>query len=436
MIASIAERRGLAAAFRETLPLLQNASLVGFAEVMNRVTHVVTAIALARCLDIVEFGIAAAAITVHELTRMFVQNGLGSRIVAAAPEEVENTARCIHRLNWWLGLSLAASQVVTAAAVHFFWGSSQLALAIALLAVVHVIYPLSMVQVFLAQREGRWRCVSGAIGAQAVVDNALTAGLVIFGAGLWAVILPKILVAPLWVFWHRTATPWTPRGHIRAGSYRKLMAYACQVLGVEMLASLRMHGDKALIGLLMGPAALGLYAFASNIGNSITIGVSQCINAVLLPFLREGRDKGTLASSFTQALLSIVLPVVPVVALQGALAWWYVPAVFGDKWNDAIPLLVILAPFSVVRPVIVATSQLLRATDGTQTDFRLAALSTLLFFAGLACGSFQGLIGATAGACMGLAVGAGAGLWIAYRHLSRAAGGGTPPSAASPPAHR
>jgi teichuronic acid exporter len=430
MIGSIRRHGATSASLRDVMPLLRGVSLVGSAEIINRITHIITAIALARCLGVVEFGIAAAAITAHELTRMFVQNGLGARIATAAPEEVDEIARCVHRLNWWLGIALAMSQIATALAIHLAWGASQLALAIALLAVVHVIYPLSMVQVFLAQRAGRWRCVSGAIATQAVVDNTLTAALALAGAGLWAVVIPKILVAPLWVIWHRIATPWKPAGHAPAARYRSLISYALQVLGVEMLASLRAHGDKALIGVLMGPAALGLYAFASNIANSITIGMAQCINAVMLPFLRESREKGRLGSGFAQSLASILIPVVPVVALQGALAWWYVPLVFGEKWNDAIPLLVILAPFSVVRPVIVATSQLLRASDDTMTDVGLAALATVLFFGGLALGSMHGLAGATAGACIGLAVGAGAGLWVAFLRLARQEPAGGAPLAA------
>lgn len=419
MSAILSMRAGLADSFRNALPMLRSAGLVGSAEIVNRITHVVTAIALARSLDVIEFGIAAAAITTHELTRMLVQNGLGARIVTAHADDVDDIVRCAHRLNWLLGWALAASQIATAAAIHFLWGSPQLALAIALLAVVHVIYPMSMVQVFLAQRDGRWGCLSGAIGTQAVFDNMLTAGLALCGAGLWAVIVPKVLAAPLWVMWHRRATRWSPSRPVPAGLSRKLISYSLEVLGVEMLSTLRTHGDKALVGLLMGPLALGLYAFAANIANSITIGLSQCINAVMLPFLRKGRDEGELLTTFGRSLAAMLLPVVPVIAIQGALSPWYVPLVFGEKWTEAIPLLVVLSAFSVVRPVIVATSQLLRATDDTRMDAWLAALTTTLFFVGLALGSVLSLFSAALGACVGLSVGASVGLWIASRRAGR-----------------
>ena len=57
--------------------LLAPAGLMTGAELVNRVTRIVTAIALARSMGIAEFGIAMVALTVHELVRMFIQNGLG-----------------------------------------------------------------------------------------------------------------------------------------------------------------------------------------------------------------------------------------------------------------------------------------------------------------------------------------------------------------------
>ena len=408
---------GLATPFRNALPVLRSAGLVGCAEIINRVTHIVTAIALARCLGVVEFGIAAAAITVHELTRMFIQNGLGPRIITAGESDLQQIATSVHRLNWMLGIALGVIQLCLALAIWGIWGSPQLATAVAALAVVHVIYPLSMVSVFLVQREGRWRCFSGAIAAQAVVDNVLTAGLAFAGAGIWAVVIPKILVAPLWVIWHRIATPWSASGKTDAAVDRQLVADAAKILGVEVLANLRAHGDKALVGLLMGPQALGLYAFAANIGNSITTGLSQCISAVLLPFLRKGHENGNLLQNFNQSLATMLLPVVPVVAAQGMLAWWFVPLVFGDKWNDAAPLLVIISLFSMVRPIIVAVSQLLRASDNASTDMLTAAITTALFFTGLVAGSTIGLAAATAGACIGLALGAASSFCLAVRHI-------------------
>ena len=79
-----------------------------------------------------------------------------------------------------------------------------------MLALVHVIYPFAMVQVYLAQRDDRWAEVSFAIAAQAAIDNVLTAILAIAGFGIWAVVVPKLVVAVLWVIWHRSCHDMAP----------------------------------------------------------------------------------------------------------------------------------------------------------------------------------------------------------------------------------
>ena len=109
------------AGVRTGIALLQRASCVMGAEMANRITRIVTAVALARTMGIAEFGIAMAALTVHELVRMFIQNGLGTRIVTASDSELPQTAQAVHRLNWALGLTLCTLQLMVAwpIALHF-----------------------------------------------------------------------------------------------------------------------------------------------------------------------------------------------------------------------------------------------------------------------------------------------------------------------------
>ena len=121
--------------------ILGRAGMVTSAEMVNRVTRIVTAIALARSMDIAAFGLAMAALTVHELVRMFIQNGLGTRIVAANDAEVDTVAQTVHRMNWWLAAVLFTCQVAAAYPIASYFASTELGLAIAVLACVHLIYP-------------------------------------------------------------------------------------------------------------------------------------------------------------------------------------------------------------------------------------------------------------------------------------------------------
>ncbi len=417
-----------------TRSLARGAGLAGICEAVTRVTRIVTAIALARAMTVEEFGIAAAILTIHELTRMFIQNGLGTRIVAASETELPAVASTVYWMNWGLSAALFVLQIVIAipAARHF--GADSMIAPIVLLAFVHIIYPFAMVQVYLAQRSGHWGRVLGATAVQSAVDALLTALLAVLGFGLWSVVLPRLILAIGWTVFHLYATPWDGRLPFDHAAARKLARYAMGILGVELLAALRLHADKAIIGSLLGPTALGLYAFAANIGNGITIGLSQSLGAVILPFLRDGSEKGTLRHSYLKSLGLMLGMTVPLAAAQALLAPLYVPFLFGDKWVPAVPLLIVLSLASLSRPTLVATSQMLRAAHLSGQDLKLAITVTTLFFSGLAAGLFAGgIMEATLGATAGLFAGSIIALIAGFRH-TRPQGGAPERQAPAVPA--
>lgn len=394
----------------------RGAGLAGLNEAVTRVTRIVTAIALAHALSVTEFGIAAAILTVHELTRMFIQNGLGTRIVAANDDELPQIAATVYWMNWTLSATLFAVQIAIAVPVARHFGADSMIAPLIALAFVHIIYPFSMVHVYLAQRANQWGRVMGAMTVQSATDALLTALLAIMGFGLWSVVIPRLVIAAGWTAFHLYATSWTGSRQFSATAARSLFGYASGILGVEMLSALRTHADKLIIGSLLGPAALGLYAFASNIGNGITTGLSQSLGSVILPLLRHGREQGDLRSSYLRSLGLMLGMTLPLALAQAVLAPWYVPMLFGEKWAGAIPLLIVMSIAALSRPMLVATSQLLRAAHLTGADFKLGLAVTILFFAGLAAGlAHSGILGATVGSTIGLFAGSALAFWQGLR---------------------
>lgn len=397
--------------------MLRGAGLAGVTEVVTRVTRIVTAIALARALSVTEFGIAAAILTVHELTRMFIQNGLGTRIVAASEDELPSIASTVYWMNWVLSATLFVVQIAIAVPAAHYFGADAMIAPLIVLSAVHIIYPFSMVQVYLAQRAHKWGLVLGATAVQSAADALLTALLAVLGFGLWSVVIPRIVIAAGWTVFHLYATSWTNLQPFNLKNARALSRYAAGIMGVELMASMRTHADKVIIGSILGPTALGLYAFASNIGNGITTGLSQSLGSVILPLLRHGSENGQLRHSYLRGLGLMLGMTLPLALAQAVLAPWYVPLLFGEKWVTSVPLLIVLSLASLSRPMMVATSQMLRAQHLAGEDFKLGVTVTILFFAGLFAGlSYGGLFAATVGSTAGLFAGSILAFAIGLRH--------------------
>lgn len=394
--------RGLFKASSST-NILKRASWVAGAEMINRITRIVTVIALARSMGIAEFGMAMAALTVHEIVRMFFLNGMGTRVVTVSNDMLASTAGAVHVLNWWLSAILCVLQLLLAWIVAIHFGSTELGSAIAVLAFVHIIYPFAMVQVYLAQRQDRWGVVGFAIAAQAATDNILTAVLALLGFGIWSVVIPKLIIAIGWVVFHRRSTTWSSSASSGTYDFRDLKKYSSNVMGVELLATLRAHGDKLLVGIFLGSTALGIYSFATNIGRGITLSLSQGLSLVVLPHLCRARDSGQLQKSHVQTMLVMTLAVAPIALLQAVFADWFIPLLFGAKWSAASQLVSIFALASLAHPVIAATSQMLRADGRVHEDLRIAILLSSSYFVALLAALPHGLIAAAiATACVQL----------------------------------
>jgi len=390
MIALVQKLHGNSAMRASLQKLLSNTGWVVGAEMVNRVTRIATTLALAYAFDVLTFGFAMMVLTTHELVRMFIQNGLG--IVACRDAELPQVAACVHRLNWVLGWTLLVVQAVIGVAIAHYFGSAEVGFAIAATALVHIIYPFAMVQVYLAQRADRWRMISGVMATVAATDNILTAALALSGFGIWSIVLPKIAIAIGWVILNRRFVSWQPSVPASRDGMRVLVPFGMRVLGVELLAGLRLHGDKALVGLLLGPASLGIYGFASNIGRGIPQSLSTAFTAIVLPILRRARDADTINSAYVVALAVSVAAILPFAIGLAVTADWLVPQLFGDKWAPAVPILVVLALGGLSLPVLNVTSQYLRASERAGLDLYIGVFVTAAFFLSFAAALPLGLL--------------------------------------------
>jgi teichuronic acid exporter len=372
---------------------LRGAGWISIAEIGNRVSRIVTAVALARAFSLQEFAAMSLVLTTYELIRMFIHNGVGARIVAAHEGELDEVSEAVHRINWGVGVGMFILQILLARPLAAFY-NADIATTLVALSVVHLIYPAALTHACLAQRREQFGLIAGLMFLQITGDNLLTALMALAGLGLWAVVVPKIVIALAWVWGMLFWTPGWRRTRVSRGVFREVARYARLVFMSEALNTLRVNGDRMIVGKVLGTDAFALYAFASNAGAGIATGLSIALGRVVLPFLAKGpADHENVRKRFWRSLKGMGLVIGPVILLQAALAPLYVPLVFGERWRPAIPVLILMCLATLARPVAVATSQMLRAVGHVSTEFGISQLSTLAFFGALVVGLPFGVMG-------------------------------------------
>jgi PST family polysaccharide transporter len=389
----------LLSSLRRRIPkdrFIRNIGWMGAGELGIRFSRLLATVLLARLLSPRDYGLAAIVLMTSEFVRVFTRNGIGDKIVQADQEEVSDLCQTAWSLNWLIGLSLFVVQLIGAFIIAGIYKDSSLILPIILVSFTYLIYPLSMVQTALVRRENRLKFYSLTNLTAVVTDNLLTGTFALMGWGMWAIVLPKLLVAPVWVAMMLHFEPWRPIQSFTLKHWRSVLGFGSRILGVELLNTFRENVDYLLIGRFLGVKALGVYYFAFNAGLGLSLSVINALSVSLYSDFCDVRSQpAELKRRFANNLLTITKVIVPLVALQCSLAPLYVPIVFGQQWVEqgAVPILMLICLSALSRPFANASSMLFRAMGLPQVDLLWNLAFTVALTVAIVVGTSWGSLG-------------------------------------------
>lgn len=360
---------------------VRNVGWLGGAELANRILRMGVVVVLARLLSSYDYGLAAVVLTTNELATVFtLKYGIGAKLIQASEKDLDVLCETAYWMNWILSGTLFIIQCIVAFPIGWFYGNSQVILPICVCALVYLMVPSYAVQSALIYRENRLNIPALCNLIQAIVGNICTIGLALLGLGMWAIVLPIVLTAPIWVVINRMNQTWRPTSSFTLHRWKEIAGFSMNLLGLEVLSKLRANLDYLLVGRFLGIQALGIYYFAFNAGLGISVNVLNAFTWSLFPHLCAAReDFQQLKQRYFSSLKTMALIIVPLVLLQSGLAPFYVPIVFGQKWIAAIPVLMLICLSALPRPFGDAASFLLQAVDKTRITLYWNVLFTLIF---------------------------------------------------------
>lgn len=385
------EARGVVAALRGRMGrmlsdrLVRNVGWYGVAEVANRFTRLVTAIVLARALLPEDFGIAATAITTFEIVGVIAMHGIGQAVVRASDDELPALMNTARRASWAVCLAAVALQLLVGCVMSAVTGRQDVFWMIACLAGVYLTLPFGQMQAHLIVRANRLHVLAAIAMFQVAADNLLTAALAFHDFGAWAVILPKLLTTPIWVIGMRRAQTWSPDPAAGYAPWRPLARFASAVIASEFLVAARFNLDKALVGMVLGLEALGIYYFVFNAGIGFSLSLTNSLSASVYPHLAElaSRPRAML-DRYDDIVVRAAVTCAAVIAVQAGLAVFYVPLVFGERWAPHAYLVSILCMSAIAKPIFDCACQLLRAFAMPRIELYASAGLTLLSLSAMA----------------------------------------------------
>ena len=177
-------------------------------EAAAKASRLLVVVAVARTLSPLEIGIAAGALAASDILKALTENGVGQKIIAARDAELDGVCRTAHRLFWAWNIGLFLLQIAIGIGVYAVTGNLMLLVLIVVLASEYLFMPGGMVQCALAMRAGKMHQTAAIAGGQIVGANLMTALLAFVWPSPLALVLPKLICAPIWLIAMRRLHPW------------------------------------------------------------------------------------------------------------------------------------------------------------------------------------------------------------------------------------
>lgn len=337
----------------EVRAVLGGLAAYGVAEIATRLVRIVAIVTIAHRISPETMGAAALALSLFELVRVLANAGIGQRIIAADALDLDATCRTARTLFWgWCG-AIALLQLIVAGVMAMLFDNRDVAAMLAVLSAVYLLMPGGLVQVFLLMRAGRLGVTARIAATQTLADHILSMLLVLVWPSAWALVLPKLLTAPIWLVLVRRAMPWRPAPGSDRVPLRHFTRFGVGVIVTDLVGAARQQLDKLIVGAMLGTKALGIYYFAFNAGVGITNSFVASLSIVLFPHLCAAKTRALRLRRLGQSLGLALALFLPVTLTQVLLAPVYVPLLFGAHWASAAPLVAILGLGAV--PMIFAS---------------------------------------------------------------------------------
>ena len=309
----------------------------------SQVLYAVVGVVLANLLSKEDFGLVGALLVFQAFGNLFVDSGFG----AALLQRKEPTQRDYSTVFWFnLGVAVLVYAILFFCApliADIFQGDRRLIPLSKVMFLSFVLNGLGMVQStrLMKQMNVRMIAVANIVGLS--VSGALGIYLAFAGYGAWALVWQTVTLSGVKSGWLWATGHWHPTTGFHLDSLRKFWRVGMSVFSTSSLNTLFLYIYSFVIGAFYNLASLGVYTQADKWSKMGSASISQVLTASFVPLLSKFQDD---MANFRRYMTKInrfaafvVFPVMVGVAAVGAPLFH---ALFGTKWDAAIPLFQIL----------------------------------------------------------------------------------------------
>lgn len=380
--------------------------------------QIIVTIVLARLLTPTDFGLIAMLLVFTNIGAILVDSGFGTALIQrkyTTPDD-ETT---VFVFGVTTGVVVAVILWLAAPLIADFYRQPRL---VALIHLVMLVLPLgglaAVPDALLTKRldfAARARAeivVSGVSGTIAVV-------LAWRGFGVWSIAWQVVVAMGLRAILLSHYAHWRPRGHLTRASFQSLFGFGGFMLLSNLLDTTTMRLQSLLLGRFFDASTLGYYSLAQNAQQAPASFMGNVLNRVGLPVFSEVADQPTkLRGALQLSLRTSLFLFLPCMIGLALVARPLIDLVYGSRWQEAAPILTLLALSAALWPLHVLNLAALTARGRSDLFFRLEVVKKLVSIMLIVASSAFGPVAVASAVLVSSAFGVVINTWYSRRLLN------------------
>ena len=319
---------------------------------------------VARLLGPKEIGLMAIANLFIGYAHIFLDFGLSSAIIQR-PNPTQHELSTLYWINVLTGFLVYVILVLFTPLIAAIFRIDELRAILPVIGIQFIISAFSAQFSVLLRKYLRFDVSTKISLSRSLLVMTLTILLALKGFGVWALIYGSLcgtifhsIILVLWAY----KTNNLPRLHFRLADTNGYLSFGLYRIGAMLVNRFNSRMDQLVIGLLIGPTALGYYNIAFNLVIQPIHRINPILTKVAFPiFSSIQNDAPRLKNGFLQMMRILMCLNAPAMIGLVCVAPVAVPLLVGPQWIPAVPIVQVLAIFSLFRSALNAGGSLVIA---------------------------------------------------------------------------
>jgi PST family polysaccharide transporter len=346
-------------------------------------------IVIARLLLPADFGLVGMAAVFTGFAAVFVDFGMGAAIIHQ-PELTDEQLDAAFLATLGMGAALTVLFVLLAPVVAAFYHRDQLVGITRVGALAFLLGSIGVVPRALLQRRMEIKKLVLLDVGPNVAAGVLSVILAIGGAGVWALVVPPLVLVSTTSLVPLFACGWKPRWTADLRALRPLMRVSAHLLGFNVINYWSRNVDNMLLGRVSGERELGFYSRAYTLMLLPLTQIGGVFSGIMPALARMQDDKERVKRSFMRVEAVIATVSFPAMVGLAVASAPFVQAVYGPKWVPMAPVLQVLAIVGAMQSVVSPTGWIFLSQGRTDVMARWGLWANLLTIVALAGGAWFG----------------------------------------------